>query len=594
MIRLFKDERWHSFKCRLKDLTFWLGWATIALIAMMKIQGWPVSGVYHWMLNKPTVFFLNYSIILGIFCFFYALVYDRLMAVLFSMYSILLFGYGQRLKRLYLDDNLLPSDFLMLKEVATLLPTLETKFILVGLMLCLFAPILIYICYRIWSLKHRGFMQRAGLIVLPLSFFAALTSVIKVPVLDDYLSRLPDQNNLHVGYHENGLMLSFALILGQMLEQEVLDDYSADSLYRILSHPVPLKSGSSPAIRPNVIILMSESLFDPTSLPLTYSKDPLQHFHALQKQHGRSSLISPSYGGDTCNTEFEVMTGLSMNFFQRGDYPYMSYIRQPLPALPRIFKENGYHTLAIHPYHRAFFNREKIYKFLGFDDYYSIEDWENPVKAGEYVSDKDLVQKIINKSETSPEPYFIYAISMQNHITFSTPQDPQLKILSESLSEESHRTLGHYLAGVQDADDALQSLVEYLEQSSRPTMLVFFGDHLPSLPAVYGDTDFFATSGNPLAKYTVPALIWSNYKAIPPLDSASTFYLGRYVLEQAGITPPLHFQFLGQLFENYPVLSYDHGVNNQLIEDYRLLQYDLISGEQYLWKFTEEQQNYSM
>jgi len=132
--------------------------------------------------------------------------------------------------------------------------------------------------------------------------------------------------------------------------------------------------------------------------------------------------------------------------------------------------------------------------------------------------------------------------------------------------------------------------------------VVYFGDHLPAIPTVYDETAYFENSENPFAEYTVPALIWSNYKEIPPLQAMSIFYLGEYVLDQAGITPPLHFELLGEMSETYPIISYSNTLNNQktlistheliysheavrnIIQDYWILQHDLIFGEQHLWK----------
>jgi hypothetical protein len=132
--------------------------------------------------------------------------------------------------------------------------------------------------------------------------------------------------------------------------------------------------------------------------------------------------------------------------------------------------------------------------------------------------------------------------------------------------------------------------------------VVYFGDHLPAIPTVYKETAYFENSDNPFAEYSVPALIWSNYKEMPPLQSISIFYLGEYVLEQAGITPPLHFELLGEMSEIYPIISYintrdrqgaligtheliysNEAVKNR-VQDYWILQHDLIFGEQHLWK----------
>ncbi len=586
---------------RLNGANYWLGWSFVTLILVKIIQSGSLTSWAPWLFHRPLATLLNLGIILAIFLFFQALFANRRAAIGMGLWFMMSFAIIHALKLQHLQDNLYSWDFLIIPEMLTLLPSLKGELFYASLLPLLFIPLTLYFIGVSFRQKNVGFKKRLAMFLGSVLFLGTVSSVILVPRIDTHLTGMIAPHDYIRDYERNGLFFSFARTVKTLLNVEAPADYSESKIKQIIENPVPLAAPSHALVRPNVIMIMSEALFDPTDLPVTYSKDPLQHLHALHEIHGASSLISPSHGGNTCNTEFEVLTGMSMNFFPQGSLPYQHYIRRDLPALPRIFKENGYTTLAIHPYRRTFFSREKIYQYLGFDDYLSLEDWDNPEIVGEFVSDRDVVRKIIQSAEQMKEPYFIFAITMQNHQPFSTPHDPDLTVTSHGLSEQSTERLTGYLAGVQDADKSLLAMIQALEHSSRPTILVYFGDHLPAMPTVYDETAFFETSENPFAKYDVPALIWSNYKVIPPLQSMSIFYLGEYVLTQAGITPPLHFEFLGELSEIYPVISYDNTRDREgallttheliysrdevknMIQHYWLLQHDLIFGEQHLW-----------
>lgn len=585
----------------LKKAKYWLGWSLVTLVLVKIIQSGSLTSWMSWLFHRPLATLLNIAIILSVFLIFHALFASRRAAAVMGLWLMLSFALIHALKIDHLQDNLYAWDFLIVPEMITLIPSFDGAIFFAALLPLLIIPITLILIFLSFKQNHSGPLKRLGLFVGSFIFLCVVSSVLLIPRIDAYLTGMTQVHDYIRDYERNGLMFSFARTVKVMLNVEAPQDYSEAEVKQILVNPQPLASPAEGVQHPNVIIVMSEALFDPTDLPLHYSKDPLKNLHSLQAKHGVSSLISPSFGGNTCNTEFELLTGLSMNFFPPGSLPYQHYIRRDLPALPRIFKENGYQTLAIHPYRRSFFSRESIYRYLGFDDYISLEDWDNPEMIGDFVSDKDVMRKIIQNSESLKNPFFIFAITMQNHQPFTTPLDPEMKITSGDLSEASTDKMLGYLSGLQDADESLLELIQSLEKSSGPTLLIYFGDHLPAMPTVYSETEYFKNSKNPFAQYTVPALIWSNHKLIPPMQNKSIFYLGQYILKLAGIQPPLHFQFLGELSENYPVISYEITQDGQgallttheliyanagarnMIQNYWILQHDLIFGEQHLW-----------
>ena len=135
--------------------------------------------------------------------------------------------------------------------------------------------------------------------------------------------------------------------------------------------------------KPNVIFVMSEAFWDPTLLTnVTFSEDPVPTIHRLQKESSTGYLLSPQFGGGTSNVEFEVLTGNSMSFLPGGSIPYQQYISKPIPSLASYFADQGYKSMGIHSYEGWFWDRNKVYKELGFESFKSSEHFVNPGNEG--------------------------------------------------------------------------------------------------------------------------------------------------------------------------------------------------------------------
>lgn len=555
-----------------KGITYWLKWSFITLACVEMIHRASLVSWLGWIFRKPIPALVNYIIILAIFMVFNAIFTRRRTAVLLGFSLLLLLALVDYFKFSLLYSHLYPWDFFVIPEMMTLLPTLTGHLLIISILVLLLIPVLIYFLLMEFKQKQTQLVQRFAMLIMSFVCLAVITTAIPVSFVEKYFNHVNVKWDHNRNNKSNGLLFAFALNMQPLLHVESPVAYSKHVIQQMIKHH-ELQAFYPLQKPPNVIMVMYEGLFDLTELPITYSVNPLKNLQALQGIHGKSTLLVPTYGGGTANTEFEVLTGLSMKFLPEGTVPYQHYIVQPLPSLPNIFKEKGYATLAIHPYAQDFFNREVVYSYLGFDDYMSFEDWDAPHLVGELVSDQDVVQKIMASANTLKSPYFIFAITMQNHMPFTTPVDADLTVLDNGLSADTHDRLARYSAGAQDADNSILVLIEHFKHSPEPTIIIFFGDHLPALKPVYDETAYFVKSDNPHAKYTVPALFWSNYKQIPPLQGMSTMYLGGYVLEQAGIAPPLQFKLLQQMRQGNEV--------PQLMNDYQLLQYDMLLGEQY-------------
>ncbi len=284
-----------------------------------------------------------------------------------------------------------------------------------------------------------------------------------------------------------------------------------------------LKSSEKrPDVIPDVIVLMSEAWWDPQVM-ITPNAAPFS-WTGLSPPKGTffGEVISPVVGGMTCNAEFEFLTGYSMAFLPLGTIPYVDYLLEPGFSLARHFRTMGYQTLAIHPFERNFWFRDRVYEYLGFDRYIAIDDFIDPEITGYYVSDRTLVQRILDElSDSDQMPKFIFAISMQNHLPFYADKYPESTLtgydalIPENLAEDSREALNAFIVGVHDAWKAFTDLADGLKKRGRSAVLVQFGDHLPAFDRVYIESDFVTnrdsrrwSPSERLRMHTVPLAVW--------------------------------------------------------------------------------------
>ncbi len=414
-------------------------------------------------------------------------------------------------------------------------------------------------------------------------------------------------------YRVNGLLLAFTI---NMQSHAFLApaDYGPNRMAAVVEDVAAPRPATRPANdRPaNLIVLLSESFWDPTDMPaVQFHRDPLRRLRAIRGAHTAFEAISPVHGGATCNAEFELLTGLPVALLPAGAIPYQRFITQPIPALPAILRDNGYTTVAIHPFHRWYWNRNNVYELIGFDRFIALEDCDDWTIAAKYVSDHSLVDKIIETASEQTGPYFIFALSMQNHGPYEhrnyDKADVDVLVTSQTLPRKHLRTIENMSRGLMLSDAALGRLVDYFAGQDEPTVIVFLGDHLPLLGK---DFDLYRRSGlvreaGPLSPaerkrlHTVPGVIWSNDGRDPgDLGTLSMMYLMPTILDRLGLADEVPFtQWHAALHHRLPVWNtylFQPGPhaqvhpglpsNDPFVDHGRLILYDLLEGRQYCLK----------
>lgn len=392
----------------------------------------------------------------------------------------------------------------------------------------------------------------------------------------------------------NGLLLSTLLNLDEYKVSKV-EGYDEEAIAALVNRPGNLvKAGDTPSsVKPNIIVVLSEAFWDPTIIPgAKFSKDPIPGFHKLAEKYPSGWLLSPQYGGGTANVEFEVLTGNSMRFLPQGSVAYNSFIDRPIDSLASIAARQGYTTAAISPIQNWFFNSRKIYEYFGFSKFISIEFF-NQVFEGPYIADDEVANNIISESTKSSGPDMIFANTMQNHFHFWPGKFKENTIKVEGVGGQAKGFLETLAQGLIDADRMLLKLVDHYSQSGEPTVIVFFGDHLPALGDDYKgyiDAKYISGKDDPdfLSKmYRTPFLVWNNFLPEQKEDLyMSPAFLEPYILEKAQLKGTYYTDYLKELYRKIPVLPpKDHyskfNINEKDLADYEKLQYDIMFGDQH-------------
>jgi phosphoglycerol transferase MdoB-like AlkP superfamily enzyme len=300
---------------------------------------------------------------------------------------------------------------------------------------------------------------------------------------------------------------------------------------------------------PDIVVLQSESFFDPARLRGIESRDVLPEFRRLARSARHGELRVPTYGGGTIRTEYEVLTGIAMRYFPEVQYPYFQLTAKPGESLVTALTAQSYRAIAIHPHSRAFWNRAAAFSHLGFDAFDALEEFGKAERQGYYISDDALVDHVLGRlAEPATRPTFLFVISMENHGPYAhfpnvDAARRDAREVPPNLSAQAATELRGYLYHLRNADQALGRLADALMARSRRTLLLFYGDHLPSLPSVYAEAGF--DDGREPSEQPVPWLLLDNARSGvgTRIDTAS-FYLPGLLLDEAGSGGPTYFRLL--------------------------------------------------
>ena len=259
----------------------------------------------------------------------------------------------------------------------------------------------------------------------------------------------------------------------------------------------------------DTVVVQSESFFDPRRAFSLIKPGILSEFdRACRASVCFGPLAVTAWGANTVRTEFSFFSGIDSSLLGIDQFnPYRRVVSAGLPSLAREFQKKGYRTVCLHPYPASFYQRDKIFSLLGFDEFIDLKSFTQPEQQlgpGPYVSDQVLTEKILETfARPRQQPLFIFAITMENHGPLHLEhlaKSEEQQWLSEPLPKNCQE-LSIYLRHLANADQMISQLLQRFSaapSSARPIQLLWYGDHVPVLAKVYaqlglpdGHTEYF-------------------------------------------------------------------------------------------------------
>ena len=431
--------------------------------------------------------------------------------------------------------------------------------------------------------KQRWLPRVAGSAATAAALCLLIFGVYLQPAVCQAIGILPDAWMQDRYYRYYGVVTGFMTNLSN-LEIDKPDNYSEETVDAILDNvdesqkfsTSPLYSTSYAATtakdeqvkKPTIIYVMNESYWDVSELEqygIKFDTDVSANLHALQQTSAYGRAYSPSFGGGTCDVEFEALTGYSASFLPSGSKPYQQHVTKPMFALPSYLKTQGYQTAAVHCFWAKYWSRDTAYPNLGLDDFISLEDMHGVTKVRKHywtnglVTDDSMADQIIGQYEkmkaSSDEPVFLHAVTMQNHTNYNKdnyPDDQRVKVLEHpaGMKASTVGALEDFATGIRDADAMLGKLTAYFSQVDEPVILVFWGDHYNPIDSnydVYTTTGYASDSSADPRLHQTTLLMWSNYSdAQVDLGTIAAYDISPVMMNLYGLQQPLYFQFLNR------------------------------------------------
>lgn len=377
--------------------------------------------------------------------------------------------------------------------------------------------------------------------------------------------------NLPDAYADNGFVYCFARSLFDRGISKP-DTYDEDTVDNILEDMKKQKTNEVEE-KPNIIFIQLESFMDLKRMQgVTYSEEPTPVYSSLRKTCPGGFLKVPSVGAGTANTEFEILTGMTLDYFGAGEYPYKTVLQdETCESMAYNLRELGYRTGVLHNNTGSFYSRNKVFANLGFDYFVSSEYMENlsynPIG---WAKDKVLTGQIQHILKATSEPDLIYTITVQDHGKYPTEllENPHIKVSGFAPEdEERQNAFTYYVNQCHETDAFLGSLIATLNAFEEPVVLVLYGDHLPNLDI----TEEELASGN---LFQTEYVIWSNKKMLEDYELSKknenlyAYQLSAHVLKLFGMNNGLLTKF-HQMYHNY-----DNYKSNL-----KILQYDMLYGK---------------
>ncbi len=523
-----------------------------------------------------------------------------LAGTVFYVVIISILGYANYLKMLYRMEPIYPDDLKMVTELGLMKDMVGT------------VPFILIIC-----VAGIGILLFVYAVIKSLTFSKAsqilrVVSLVVSTLLLVYISDFNNEHNLlrktynktaqwipysqKMNYYNTGFMGGFLYNL-KVTPMDKPEDYTKAAVNNIVSEynkkaAAKNETVDSEQILPNIVYIMSESFSDPLRINgISVEGDPLADYRQIADSTFSGQMLSQNYGGGTANVEFEALTGFAMEVFApQMTTPYTMLLPKikSFPSIVSSLKEQGYAATAIHPFNTSMYKRQDVYKILGFDSFLDKDSVPDPDRLSLYISDKAAYNKVLEQLSDDRQPHFVHLVTMQNHNPYDDIYD---SLQFPVTGDENHQAISNYAQGIYYSAHALPEFLNGLDELSRPTIVVFWGDHLPGL---YSKEIREKNSQENL--HLTEYFIYGNQAEVTPAkETISPMYFYSLLSEKFNQPTTGFNELLLAVKEMLPAFEsgmyYHQGEwqeelslskeEEALYHDYQLIQYDITAGKQY-------------
>lgn len=433
------------------------------------------------------------------------------------------------------------------------------------------AAILFVIAWLV-SMWKRGAIYQGKMFRIPAAILAAAAIWSLSPITDlmiEYRIVSDYFGNIAFAYEDYGLPYCFAAsLINTGIEKPSV--YSEKVMNEIGQKGELLEEKFDSKVKPNIILIQLESFFDTNEIEFfTTSEDPIPTFRYIMDNYTDGYFKVPSVGAGTANTEFEVLTGMNLRYFGPGEYPYKTIIKyQETESIASVLKKFGYGAHALHNNGGNFYSRADVFNNMGFDSYTSKE-FMNVLQYTEngWAKDDVLTQHILNAMDSTQQQDFVFCITVEGHGDYPEEkviENPRIHV--EGIDDEGlTNSWEYYVNHLYETDLFIKDLISEIEKKGEPTVLIMYGDHLPTMGLEAEDL-------KNRYLYNTNYVVWDNIGLEEEDRNVPTYQLMSDVFEKLGIRA-------GAVF-NY---HQDRREGRDYLKNLELLQYDLLYGENYIY-----------
>lgn len=347
------------------------------------------------------------------------------------------------------------------------------------------------------------------------------------------------------------------------------EGYSEETMTDIVDSLDRTQNGTI-TTRPNIIIVQLESFYDVNNMKnYSFSENPLPNFTELSENYTSGYITVPSIGAGTANTEFETISGMSLDYFGFCEYPYKTVLKHTTcESICYDLKGLGYTSVAIHNNRGNFYSRNSVFKKLGFDNFDSLE-YMNDLEYNQlgWADDSVLTGEIVKAMEATDSPDFIYTITVQSHGAYpaeGVDGTPRITMEGEPDAERANK-FTYFANEIYKTDEFIGELVDELSQCDERCIVFFFGDHIPTLDITNEELENQTT-------FQTSYVMWDNFGLEKQDTELYSFQTTSYILGRLGydngILTKFHQQCSG---------------DSDYFDKLELLEYDMLYGEQYVY-----------